>query len=241
MMPADAQTTLRPGGRLKVLGVDFCADPAGALFWPEQSLLVVADLHFEKGSAFAARGVFLPPYDTASTLAALARLIAFYQPRCVVALGDSFHDCTAGQRISTDDRRGIRGLQLGRDWIWIAGNHDQLLPAGVGGEPKAQFALGPIVFRHEPAAGEVVGEIAGHLHPVARVAGRGGSVRRRSFVSNGARCVLPAFGAFAGGLNLFDIAFEPVFGPRQGSTPVLAHVIGRKAVYAVPHRLCLPD
>ncbi len=239
-MPADAQT-LRSGGRLEVLGVDFCADPAGALFWPEESLLVVADLHFEKGSAFAARGVFLPPYDTASTLAALALLIAFYEPRCVVALGDSFHDCDAGERISADDRRAIRGLQLGRDWIWIAGNHDQILPGGLGGEAKAQFTLGPIVFRHEPAAGAVVGEIAGHLHPVARVAGRGGSVRRRSFVSNGARCVLPAFGALAGGLNLFDAAFEPVFGPRQDSTPVLVHVIGRKAVYAVPHRLCLPD
>ncbi len=233
--------TRPPGAQLSVLDVDFVADPAGALFWPEENLLVVADLHFEKGSAFAARRVFLPPYDTAATLAALARLISLYAPNCVVALGDSFHDRQAGGRIGAEDRDAIRALQRRRDWIWIAGNHDPVLPDGLGGETKTQIALGAIVFRHEPAAGAAVGEIAGHLHPVAKVAGHGGSVRRRSFVSNGARCVLPAFGAFAGGLNLFDAAFEPVFGGRRGVTPILAHVMGRTAVYPVPSSLCLPD
>lgn len=223
---------------LSIRGVDFIADSAGALFWREERLLVVADLHFEKGSAFAARGVFLPPYDTASTLARLSRLIEFYGPRCVVALGDSFHDCRAGERIGADDRRTIAALQLRRDWIWIAGNHDRILPRRLPGESCAELSVGDITFRHEPAAGEAAGEIAGHLHPVARVAGRGGSVRRRSFVSNGARCVLPAFGAFAGGLNLVDAAFEPLFRARAS---ILAYVMGRDAVYAVPRALCLPD
>ena len=100
------------------------ADPAGALYWPEHGLLAVADLHLEKGSSFAARGVLLPPYDTAATLARLARLIAHYAPRCVVALGDSFHDGGGPARLGDEDRDNLRGLQRGRDWIWITGNHD---------------------------------------------------------------------------------------------------------------------
>ncbi len=237
-MPDAARENQKAAATLSILDVDFIADPAGALYWREEGLLVVADLHFEKGSAFAARGVFLPPYDTAATLARLARLIEFYGPRCVVALGDSFHDSCAGERIGADDRRMIAALQLRRDWIWITGNHDRILPRRLPGESSAELSIGEIVFRHEPVAGVGAGEIAGHLHPVARVAGRGSSVRRRSFVANGARCVLPAFGAFAGGLNLVDAAFEPLFG---GHASILAYVMGRDAVYAVPRALCLPD
>ncbi len=233
----------RKAAALPVLDVDFVADRAGALFWGEERLLVVADLHLEKGSSFAARRVFLPPYDTASTLAMIAQLVAFYDPRCIVALGDSFHDIRAGERICAEDRRAIRALQRRRDWIWIAGNHDPSLPGGLPGETGAELMIGRIAFRHEPSAKSAAGEIAGHLHPVAKVAGRGGAVRRRSFVSDGARCVLPAFGAFAGGLNLRHSAFAAVFGARvfEGEPAVLAHVMGRDAVYAIPHRLCLPD
>ncbi len=236
-----ARKTPRAAAALSVLDVDFVADPAGALYWREERLLVVADLHLEKGSAFAARGVFLPPYDTASTLFSLAALVAFYDPRCVVALGDSFHDRAAGERLGAEDRRSIAALQRGRDWIWIAGNHDRILPQGLPGQAMAELAIGRLAFRHEPVAGEAAGEIAGHLHPVAKVSGRGGSVRRRSFVSDGARCVLPAFGAFAGGLNLHDAAFEALFNGRSQVPAILAHVMGRDAVYAVPRRLCLPD
>ncbi|WP_036260028.1 ligase-associated DNA damage response endonuclease PdeM [Methylocapsa aurea] len=227
----------RPPSMLRVADADFIADPAGALFWPEERLLIVADLHFEKGSAFAARGAFLPPYDTAATLKALARLIGAYQPRRVVALGDSFHDSLAGERLHPQDRAMIGSLQQGREWIWIAGNHDRDLPGGLEGDAQEELAIGAVIFRHEPRAGSSLGEIAGHLHPVAKVAGRAGSVRRRCFVSGGGRCVMPAFGAYAGGLNLCDPAFEPLFGGRDR----LAHVMGRDEVYAVPHRRCAPD
>ena len=171
-------------------------------------------ISISKGSAYAARKVFLPPYDTAETLEALGRLIASYRPRAVAALGDSFHDGRAGERLSVEDRGRIRALQAGRDWIWIAGNHDRELPGGLHGEAREELSIGGVVLRHEPRAGAAPGEIAGHLHPVARLAGRAGSVRRRSFVGDGARCVLPAFGAFAGGLNILDPAFAPLFGAR---------------------------
>lgn len=240
-MPEAARDYQKAAATLSVLDVDFIADPGGALYWREEGLLVVADLHFEKGSAFAERGVLLPPYDTAATLARLARLVEIYGPRCVVALGDSFHDCRAGERIAADDRRRIGALQARRDWIWITGNHDRILPRRLPGEATAELTVGDIVFRHEPVAGAARGEVAGHLHPVAKVAGRGSSVRRRSFVSNGARCVLPAFGAFAGGLNLVDAAFDPLFGGLSRTATILAYVMGRDAVYAVPRSLCLPD
>ncbi len=250
-----------PPATLRVAGAQFIADPAGALYWPQERLLIVADLHLEKGSAYAARKVFLPPYDTAETLEALGRLIASYRPRAVAALGDSFHDRRAGERLSVADRGRIRALQAGRDWIWIAGNHDRELPGGLHGEACGELSIGGVVLRHEPRAGAAPGEIAGHLHPVARLAGRAGSVRRRSFVGDGTRCVLPAFGAFAGGLNILDPAFARLFGARgtpcvqdsrvqdsrvqdssaQARGQVYAYVMGRDEVYAVAHRRCLPD
>lgn len=222
--------------RIELAGASFLADVSGALFHEEERLLIVADLHLEKGSAFAARGVLLPPYDTAATLAHLARVVARLAPRAVVALGDSFHDVRAGERMAEADRGTLLDLQRGRDFIWIAGNHDPQAPASVGGERRADLEFRGLTLRHEPAAGAAA-EIAGHLHPAARVVTKSGSLRRRCFVSDGARCVMPAFGAYAGGLNILDAAFAPVFAVR----PVVAHILGRGRVYAVGTSACRPD
>ena len=135
---------------LNVSGVSLLADLSGALFWDEQSLLVVSDLHLEKGSSFAARGVLLPPYDTAATLSRLATVIARHDPRMVIALGDSFHDRNAHTRLSDAGPRHPRSLQLRRDWIWISGNHDPALPTDLGGVVATEVAIGPIAFRHQP-------------------------------------------------------------------------------------------
>jgi DNA ligase-associated metallophosphoesterase len=223
-------------GVLAVAGVELAADQAGALHWPEQGLLAVADLHLEKGSAFAARGVLLPPYDTAATLARLAKLIDRYAPRVVVALGDSFHDGRGPARLADTDRATLRALQRGRDWVWIAGNHDPEPPVNVGGRFLAKLAVGAISFRHEPG-GDATGEIAGHLHPIARVARRGRAVSRRCFACDGQRMVMPAFGAYAGGLNVRDRAFAEVF----RTLTFTAHMLGERRVYAIAAKHCLPD
>ena len=152
---------------LNIAGVQLIADLSGALFWQEQSLLVVSDLHLEKGSSFATRGVLLPPYDTVATLGRLAAVIARHDPRMVIALGDSFHDRDAHGRLSAPDRDTIAALQARRDWIWISGNHDPALPSDLGGVVAHEVAIGPIAFRHQPTG--AAGEIAGHLHPKARV------------------------------------------------------------------------
>ena len=111
---------------------------------------MVSDLHLEKGSSFASRGVLLPPYDTAATLGRLAAVIARHDPRMVIALGDSFHDRTAHDRLSAADRDALAALQARRDWIWISGNHDPALPSDLGGVVAEEVAIGPIAFRHEP-------------------------------------------------------------------------------------------
>jgi DNA ligase-associated metallophosphoesterase len=207
------------------------------LYWPEQGLLAVADLHLEKGSSFATRGVLLPPYDTAATLARLGALIARYAPRTVIALGDSFHDGGGPQRVLADDRAMLASLQRGRDWIWIAGNHDPEPVDGLGGASAAMVAIGPLCFRHLPVPGAADGEICGHLHPVARVNGRGRTVSRRCFATDGRRLVMPAFGAYAGGLNVRNRAFAEVF----ESLAFTAHVLGESRLYAIAARRCLRD
>ncbi len=225
----------RPGHDITTLGMSLLADPDGALYWPEQSLLAVADLHLEKGSSFAARGVLLPPFDTAATLAGLTRLIARYAPRCVVALGDSFHDGGGPARLAEGDRESLRALQRGRDWFWISGNHDPEPAENIGGTFRAALSIGALTFRHLPAGSP--GEIAGHLHPVARVHHRGRTVSRRCFAADATRLVMPAFGAFTGGLNVRAAAFADLFGTIQFT----AHMLGKGRLYAFAAKRCLPD
>src|SRR3954453_10326124 len=227
----------RSHGTVTVRGVALHADCAGALYWPEQGLLVVSDMHFEKGSSFARRGQLLPPYDTTETLARLARMIAHYAPRLVIALGDSFHDRGGHARLSEQDRASLTALQRGRDWIWIAGNHDPDPADGIGGTVAAAISIGALTFPHLPSRDAPDGEIAGPLHPVARVAQRGRAVSRRCFACDGKALVMPAFGAYTGGLNIRGRAFAAVFGARKFN----AHMLGEDRLYAFAASRCLPD
>jgi DNA ligase-associated metallophosphoesterase len=232
MQAGSFATQSAPSQIVSIAGVTFVADLSGALFWEQQGLLVVSDLHLEKGSSFAARGVLLPPYDTAATLARLAAVIARHDPRMVIALGDSFHDRTAHDRLSTPDRDAIAALQARRDWIWISGNHDPALPRHIGGVVASEVAIGEIAFRHEPTG--AIGEIAGHLHPKARVSTRGRAVERRCFASDGMRAVMPAFGAFTGGLSIRDQAFARIF----QSPGFIAHVLGDARLHSIAAARC---
>jgi hypothetical protein len=209
---------------------------SGALYLPAERALLVADLHLEKGSALADRGILLPPYDSRSTLAALARAVMAFLPRRVIALGDSFHDPAGASRLPQPEREALAGLQAGRDWLWLTGNHDPEAGPGLEGEVARETVIGGVRLVHEPTARGTGPEIAGHLHPVAKIALRGKRLRRRCFVSDGTRLVMPAMGAYAGGLNVRDGAFQRLF--DDGAD---AWMIGDARVFAIHRAMLLPD
>lgn len=221
---------------VKLGDVQVTALPEGALWIESAKTLIVSDLHLEKGSSFALRGQMLPPYDTFAALKKLEALMARLMPDIVVSLGDSFHDGGGVARMGAPDRALLQAM-IGRcDWIWVEGNHDGRAPEILGGVVREVLHIGSLVLRHEPSPRAAPGEIAGHLHPCAKVSGRGRSVRRRCFATDGARLVMPAFGAFTGGLNVCDQAFAPLF---PGG--VLALVLGKARVLPAPWERLLGD
>ena len=219
------------GARLRTL-------TCGGLWWEEAGVLVVSDLHLEKASSYAARGQMLPPYDTRATLARIDRRMVALSPRMVISLGDSFHDRRARPRMAADDVAMVRRLTGACDWVWVEGNHDPAPPEDLGGRATFELTIGPLTFRHIPTVGEAQGEVAGHLHPCAKVVGRGGrSVRARCFATDGERLVMPAYGALTGGLNVLDTAFDAVFPGGR----LRVGVIGRDAVYLAGPDSLAPD
>jgi hypothetical protein len=223
--------------RTRIADTEVTIDSSGALYLPASRTLVVSDLHLEKASAFARRGTFLPPYDSGATLLLLAALMLKRNPRRVVSLGDSFHDSDGYARLADPDRARLLTLQRGREWIWISGNHDPKLPTDIGGDVAVEVTLEGLTFRHEPLPGAAKGEVAGHLHPAAKVRGRGRSVRCRAFATDGARMVLPAFGVLSGGLNVLDGAFATLFSGALSR----AVLIGNGRLFPVAFAALSPD
>jgi DNA ligase-associated metallophosphoesterase len=234
LMPESAPT-LR--SRISVCGHALKPLAAGALYWEAENTLLVADLHLEKGTAFAALGMLLPPYDTRTTLQRLSKVIHAVDPARVVALGDSFHRSHLAESLAEEDLACLTGLQQGREWYWICGNHDPHLPPSIGGTVCATLTICGVTLMHEPSLNVSSREIAGHLHPVARIARRGAVIRRRCFATDGNRLVMPAFGAYAGGLNVLDEAFGPLWLRNR----LEAWMMGRADVYPVLGSLLLPD
>lgn len=222
--------------RTRVLGAEVMLRASGAMWLGDVRTLVVADLHLEKGSAYAARGQMLPPYDTRETLGRLEAETAELRPDVIVLLGDTFHDRRSEERLDADDAGRLRGLAFGRRLIWVVGNHDADGPKALPGEVVAELSLVGLTFRHEPHDGPQAGEVAGHLHPAARVRASSGSVRRRCFITDAERAILPAFGAYAGGLNVRDKAFATLF-----ARPPMAAALGRGRVHAIGWRSLAGD
>lgn len=209
---------------------------SGALWLAAARTLVVADLHLEKGSSYAARGQMLPPYDTRETLKRLSAEVEALSPAIVILLGDTFHDRRSEERLAADDAEMLRELARGRTLVWVVGNHDADGPRALPGEIAAELELCGLTLRHEPRAGLQPGEVSGHLHPAARVKATRGSVRRRCFVTDSERAILPAFGAYAGGLNVRDKAFAGLFARSP-----LAGALGVGRVHAVGWRSLADD
>nr|WP_295109805.1 ligase-associated DNA damage response endonuclease PdeM [uncultured Caulobacter sp.] len=225
------------GLRIDLSNVEVMLRWSGGLWLERERALVVADLHFEKGSSYAARfGQMLPPYDTRETLDRLDREIALLSPARLIFLGDSFHDGDGEARLAADDYKRLEGLAVGRELVWAVGNHDADGPKALPGEIIDEAQIAGLTLRHEPLPGVQLGEVAGHLHPAAKVASGRATTRRRCFVTDGQRLVLPAFGAFTGGLNILDEAFSNLF-----AGPLLAGALGPSRVHAVGMKSLRPD
>jgi hypothetical protein len=217
-------------------GVTMEASLCGALFIARWEMLVVADLHLEKGSGLARRGALLPPYDTRATLAALAASLDHYGARRVICLGDSFHDERAASRLSPADESRLRAMTGCLEWLWISGNHDGGLAGWFGGTMTEEVRFGPLVFRHQAVASTESVEISGHFHPKASVAVGGRTITARCFIGDEQRLILPSFGAFTGGINVLDPAIGQLF-PGDFT----AHLLGRGRVHSIARsRLTAP-
>lgn len=220
-------------------GMNLALALEGALLWPEERLLVAADLHFEKGTSYASSaGRLLPPYDSAQTVMRLEKLIETHRPQRVIALGDSFHDRAGANRLDDAVAARIRRLTDLTDFIWIVGNHDPKPPRHLGGRGATELAIGPLIFRHDAIMTDDAqgGEVIGHYHPVATIATRGRSFRRRCFVIGGRRLLLPAFGAYAGGLSVREAAIRDLMEPEARLA-----LLGRDRLHLFPLAAALPD
>lgn len=203
-------------------GHDLYLHPSGALYWPSEKLLVVSDLHLEKGSHFALKGLFLPPYDSHHTLLLLIEVMRQISPARLLLLGDAFHDAKGHARMGAKER-GLFDTLRAFDPVWIRGNHDgDFVPDGFLG--LEEYALRGLTFRHELSDGGMH-EISGHFHPKVEI-GRSG---RPCFIENGHKMIMPAFGAYTGGLFITHQAITAHMGTNSR-----IYALGNQKVYAIP-------
>lgn len=203
-------------------GRHFLASPGGALFWPAESALLVADLHLEKASWFARLGQFLPPYDSHSTLAALAALVEATGARRLYCLGDSFHDRFGCDRLPADARALLRSLTARLDWHWINGNHDPGFADHCGGRRAEEVRVCGLVLRHEALRDDPTPEVSGHFHPKLRLLVRGRRISRRCYIASPTKLILPAFGSLTGGLDASHPAIAGALGSGGAALVPLA-------------------
>ena len=219
--------------RISLNGLDLIPDLSGALFVPDFKTLLIADLHLERASNLAKRGVHLPPYDTRASLAQLETVISQIHPEHLIFLGDSFHDDGARERIAEDDLARLRVITGRVNTVWITGNHDPHPPTDIGGRIANEAVLGGVTLRHEPKqlASEEF-EIAGHLHPGSAVSQRGKHIHCKCFIGNVSRLIMPAFGSFTGALSISAPPFKGLFAKKDFHVWML----GQRAIYKFPAR-----
>ena len=214
------------------MGAPLMALPSGGLIWPDEGLLVVADLHLGRSERTARRGgAFLPPYETLDTLTRLHQVIEDTDPRTVICLGDSFDDDAAADALTSVEQMVLKKAMGPRRWIWAEGNHDPSAET-FGGERAAEIELGPLRFRHIAAPGapdDGTGEVSAHYHPKAALRGAG---TRPCFLVDRVRVVMPAFGTYTGGLASTAPALSGLMG--EGALAILTSETGRALPMPMP-------
>lgn len=206
MVPVSFPSDSNTGAPLEFAGQEMVLTKSGALYWPRERTLLVADLHLEKGSWYAARGQMLPPYDSRATLEGLADCLKATGARRVITLGDNFHDEEGTSRLEPYAAGMLEGLIRAHDWVWVTGNHDEAMHRTFGAQNFSELEVLGVILRHEARAGEVRPELSGHYHPKMRVRVRNRHIARPCAVlsrskASGDRMIAPAFGAYTGGMD----------------------------------------
>lgn len=208
---------MKPGSLpVGIAGHSLVLSSLRAAFDPALRCLLVADAHFGKDAVFRAHGIPVPIGSTADNLARLDILIAQFEPTLLVFLGDLLHAREAHARETLDALRVWRARHAGLQVVLVEGNHDMHagpLPATLGVEYADEpWRVGPWALCHHPQMVEGAYVLAGHVHPVYRIATRNDSVRVPCFRFGVNYGVLPAFGSFTGGAREDGrVAHEKVF------------------------------
>lgn len=200
-----------------------------ALYWPRHKALLLADLHLEKGSSYAQNGQMLPPYDSLETLKRLEKLSKIAALNMVICLGDNFHDTGGETRIAEYPANLLRQMTAKFNWIWIIGNHDPLLEARYGGTCREEMRLDNIYLRHAADPAFSGFEISGHFHPKIHIMSNKRSISRRCFLKTDKKIIMPAFGAYTGGMDVHDAA--------NIAHPTAIQSGKAQAILALPERL----
>lgn len=205
--------------------------PSGVLWWPDQRIMAVSDLHLGKAERFARKGIaLLPPYETQDTLNRLEAQILDLDPTTIISVGDSFDDLTAAKAIEEDIVERLSRMAAGRKWIWIAGNHDPG-PLELPGSHRSEINIDDLTFRH--IAGASGFDVSGHYHPKARICLKRQTISRPCFVIDACRVILPAFGTYTGGLRVTDPVFDGLVTDKA-----IAVLVGKQAI-PIPRRAVL--
>jgi len=198
-----------------------------AAFDPRLLALFIADAHFGKDAVFRARGIPVPAGTTGESLARLDALVKTHRPASIVFLGDLLHARESHAQETLDALSAWRARHRALRLVLVEGNHDRhagALPDAFGVEiVKEPFAMGPWALCHHPRTVDGAYALAGHEHPVYRVATRLDRARLPCFRFGARAGVLPAFGGFTGGFEvnerargeaIYVVAGERVFGVR---------------------------
>jgi len=220
-------------------GEQWChADSSGALYIEDLDILVVSDLHLEKASSLSRRGHFLPPYDSAKSLKKFQATVDLFQPKTIISLGDAFHDNDGRSRLSPDDANLINQIEEKHEFFWVVGNHDWAEIQNGVQNATIELHRGGYHFVHETQVNEVLPngfEISGHYHPCATIVQRGRRLRRRCFIFDENRMIMPAFGSLTGNLNISEPIFSPFF--IQSETKVI--LLGERSAHIFPFSACI--
>lgn len=210
-------------------------DAMGAIYLPEQDLLIVADLHFEKGSFLSQHFSPLPRYDSRATLDKLNKLQVRYHPQTILCAGDSFHDSQSVDRLASEDFTQLTELiERVSQWVWVLGNHDPDIPVSVPGlvvdqwHIKLQSGL-QVVCRHE-SIDDGSAEIIGHFHPKGRFTLSGRLFGGKCLLISKRRIIMPSMGQYTGGLDINDDAILTLI-PESARQ---AYLLYQGKVFALP-------